>query len=366
MLPNNLPEASAQLPLSKTAAGNPPKSTPKTIAIDWLSVSCKRQKEPEEVWNRVTHEYGTKVFKVVEDWSLNGVPIFVAASVPRSNILPPETVLVKFENHFLYTPNFLGSFMDILHSAGLEPRRINRLDIALDFVKFDFNLRPLLFLERFGQNRYIDAKHHKYFEIGQTGRKKTPETLRFGARTAKVSTYLYNKSQEFRDKGNKIAIEHFWIANGLGMENEIWRLEVSFKGNLTEIFNKMTGEVWTIDLYTIQDWEFLKLMVMAAMNRHFSFLDTFTHHRKDRTKPVILFADLTTFEHKTQRVTYTKDTTRSHKTALKKLVEHAQELKEQENDLFAITIKIIEDYAGAHNLINYLMDKTAWAQLNDL
>ena len=256
--------------------------------------------------------------------------------------------------------------MDILYSAGLEPRRINRLDIALDFVKFDFNLRPLLFLERFGQNRYIDAKHHKYFEIGQTGTKKTPETLRFGARTATVSTYLYNKSQEFRDKGNKIAIQNFWIANGLGMESEIWRLEVSSNGNLTEIFNKMTGEVWKIDLVSIQDWEFIKLMIKSGIAHHFSFLDTFTHHRKDRMKPVILFADLTDFSHKTQRITYTKDPTSSHKTALKKLVEHAQELKEQENDLLAITIRIIEDYAGAHNLINYLMEKTAWAQLNDL
>ena len=88
MSSNYFPEASANLPLSKTAVDIPPQSTSKTIAIDWLSVSCKRQKDPEEVWNRVSHDYGTKVFKLVEDWSIDGIPIFVAASIPRSKILP--------------------------------------------------------------------------------------------------------------------------------------------------------------------------------------------------------------------------------------------------------------------------------------
>jgi len=293
----------------------------------------------------------------------NGEKIGTLTKSPRSPILPSDFGIFKFDNGFLYTKDFAITYLSILSDIGLQPIRVNRLDMCVDFVKFANNLSPFTFLKRFNSSIYVDSKRHSYREFGQTGNGKFVETLRLGSPSSPISVYLYNKTKEMQIKGEKLHILKFWNENGLGLEKTVWRLEVSISGNDLKDLEITSGEFRDIDFNKIGDMAYIKKIYFASINQHFNFKDSRTHSRKDRMKKVELFKITDELNTKLTRIKNDESPTRTHKLTLKTLVRHAQELKKIESEITANMIDVIEQFAASKQLVKYLIEKTDFLTL---
>ena len=89
--------------------------------------------------------------------------------------------------------------------------------------------------------------------IGLQSSRHTYQYLRFGSKVSKVSAYLYNKTQEFRDVKRKNYIAEAWAANDIDEAAEVWRLEFSLKGDGIKFVNQKTGEWQTKNLEMVLD-----------------------------------------------------------------------------------------------------------------
>lgn len=233
-------------------------STPKRcVNLDWLEVHCREpigqphnadyfREHGCEVQER---EYGTRVYKeMFTIMGTDGLPAIEVRRNPSSQglngIHDAEETHIRLNNRLCYFDDcaiLLKKFLDFHHYNDI---RISRIDICLDFVRFDFGDDPQKFVRRYLKHQYAKINqgdinvHGKDAWEGQEW-----NSLKWGNPLSIVSTKMYNKTLELKDHKSglygKPYIRQAWYICGFiddmqrvtkdGELVNVWRVEFSVK-----------------------------------------------------------------------------------------------------------------------------------------
>lgn len=231
------------------------------VNIDWLEIyaleSTDRYPCNAEYFRRHGYmvrerAFGTRVYKeMFEILNDDNQPMIEIRRNPASgegdfNGLVPQSTHIRLPNWILYQNNPVEMLSGFLLQHDYIFKRIFRIDICYDFVRFDTGDKPAKFVKR-----YLEGKFRKINQCSLTAHGEDNwnacnwNSLSWGARTSMVSTKLYNKTKELAEgKTDKPYIKTCWMMAGLidnptrctkynpdGTEEkvEVWRLEFSLR-----------------------------------------------------------------------------------------------------------------------------------------
>lgn len=232
---------------------------PRVYGIDWLemfvsespSVDYSAEGFRRRGWDVVERDYGTKT--MAEMMVLNdsmGYPFVEIRRAPRGLNQHPESCVytfgdsyVRLTNLYCYDSNPMKLMMDFLDREHYTVKKIYRIDLYLDIVRFDSGDIP--------KNVARRIVNHTYAKVNQTHRRTSGDDtwtecfdnwISWGATGSMVSTKFYNKTKEITDTGmKKTYILQRWKEAQLiddissirkdGSQVDVWRLEFSIKGN---------------------------------------------------------------------------------------------------------------------------------------
>lgn len=208
------------------------------LNIDWLQIHCKGQIEATKKLKFV-FKHATKQFQTV------GVLIYQKEEVASVSMHPhtelsnggmsADTILLKFKNKFLYqSPERLKIWIETIlaEMPAVKVVGLSRIDLALDFNTFKDGYEPATMIKDFCAERILKNSRGQFRTDGTHNRQINYHYLRFGNHTSERSIYLYNKSKEMREREHKKHIENSWHrCSEINVLNDVWRLELSMKGN---------------------------------------------------------------------------------------------------------------------------------------
>lgn len=305
--------------------------TPRCINLDWLEVHVL---EPLDQAPRdadyfrslglvvMEREYGTRVFGQMftilspEDHE----PMMEIRRAPKTKVLQANEVHLRLVNRVCYRDDAAQLMQTFIDTYGYEFRRISRVDIALDFERFDYGDRPKVFLRRYIEGVYSKINQANVSAHGtDTWTARNWNSISWGSPSSDVGTKFYNKTLELYDPikrvfakpyimqawmapdedGNALIDEHVKVmkadGNGIEFDHEIWRVEFSIRSSVRKWFViNRNGNAKdkqsirnTLDMYTSRD----KMLVLFASLAHhyFHFKHFDPNQRKDRCLDKRLF-----------------------------------------------------------------------------
>lgn len=229
------------------------------INIDWLEIYClepiAQPHTPD--WYRARglnveeREYGTRVykqmFKILDNY---GNDLLEIRREPKGEgreftVLPINACHIRLTNRLCYSDNAVAILVDFCKTYSIQVERIFRIDIALDFERFDSGDDPGKFVMRYIKRKYSkinQAEGHGHFTDRWDGR--CWNSLSWGSPKSAVGTKLYNKTKELQEVRDKPYIRQAWFLAGLIDDPQkktkkredrseyspvIWRLEFSIR-----------------------------------------------------------------------------------------------------------------------------------------
>lgn len=293
------------------------------VNLDWLEVHAR---EPQGLylnadyyrgkgWNVKEREYGTRVYREMFTLCDNiDEPILEIRRSPASSGLMGIHDLnechIRLSNRTCYWDNAAEYLQRFLAENMYYDVRISRVDICLDFVKFDRGDDPQSFVRRYFRHKYAKINQGRICGHGEdTWGGQEWNSLSWGSKTSNVTTKMYNKTMELYDVKldyyRKPYIREAWFKAGLiddiqrvrkdGETVNVWRVEFSLKSSQIKwILIELDGKernyqslLNTLECYTGRD----KLLVkFASLAQHYFRFKHFQKNvRKDRCEDKILF-----------------------------------------------------------------------------
>lgn len=298
-------------------------SVTRCVNLDWLEVHAREPiNQPRDATyymekGFIVHErdYGTRVYRQMFVLEGNdGENLLEIRRDPASQglngIHDPNECHIRLCNRTCYFDNAAEAFSQFLSEHGYTDIRISRVDICLDFVKFDKGDDPQAFVRRYFRHKYAKINQGRINTHGEdTWTGQEWNSLSWGSKTSAVTTKMYNKTMELHDTKTdtfkKPYIRQAWqlchmIDNWQrctlnGEVVYVWRVEFSLRSSVKgwvpiEIdgnpknYQSLRN---TLECYEGRD----KLLVMFASlaNHYFHFKKYKIGKRKDRCADKILF-----------------------------------------------------------------------------
>lgn len=310
----------------------------RVISIDWFQYWAKNVRRTRLVMHTEfsgTHNptTGSKInYRIIEGMEKHplfrdsftitnhGAAMVHVFMTPKMSSQRNDAVSVKVANRLLYKADWAWYLHDICDALGFEVLSITRADICIDFQRFDYrDLLPNQFIHAYLQDQrdnglptYIRKGRNVFCAYGNKALKpvfaksvvngKTEcmvksyfDYIRWGTRESNVCTYLYNKSQELRDKKSKPWIKERWAQVGLDeKKGDVYRVEFSIKAQGMQVAHLEEDEVThklsvaeinklTIDNYGLQ--AALEDVFWSYFDKYFTFHKVGNqHYRKDMPK----------------------------------------------------------------------------------
>lgn len=225
------------------------------VNLDWLEVHAREPiGEPHNAEFFREHgcwveerEYGTRVYKeMFVIYGSDNLPAIEVRRNPSSTglkgIHDAEETHIRVINRLCYFDDCAEKFRNWLDFYHYTDIRISRVDVCMDFVRFDFGDEPFRFVKR-----YVSHKYAKYAggDISLHGKDRWEgidlNSLKWGHPKSIVSTKMYNKTMELKDTKtglfSKPYIRQAWMMCGFiddvqhvtlqGREVDVWRIEFS-------------------------------------------------------------------------------------------------------------------------------------------
>lgn len=330
---------------------------PRCVNLDWLEVFAL---EPLNVraldafyyisqgYHVEERAYGTRVYRemfTIYDLR-DGEPLLEIRRNPKSLINDPRSCHIRLVNRTCYFNNAADLMAEFLKRNGYTFKRITRVDVCLDFERFDTGDRPGVFLRR-----YIERVYSKINQCDISPRGKDTwsgrdwNSISWGSPSSDVTTKLYNKTMELYDpvlkSYRKPYIRQAWQACGLVDDYvlmtktaadgtvytpDIWRVEFSVRSNVHNWFAiELDGHtqvkkkgVKAKNLQsmpnTLEAWNnrYKLLLMFASLAHHYFHFKYYREEvvdgetraiRKDRCPDKVLFRwnDVVNFRYKIER-----------------------------------------------------------------
>lgn len=294
------------------------------VNLDWLEVHVYEPiTEPRTAdyfrsAGFVVHErdYGTRVYKsmfTLDD--TNGQPFIEVRRDPKSTgdigIHQINECHLRLHNRSCYYDNAAALMAEFITKYGYEFQRISRVDVCLDFERFDYGDLPAKFVERYLKHRYAKINQGNIHAHGtDEWAGQTWNSLSWGHPNSQVSTKLYNKTLQLAQVKDKPYIRWAWYECGLVDEPihctkkkpdgttytpDIWRVEFSVRSSVKRWFvieqNGKRKDYRSIR-NTLEMWtgrEALWKMWASLAHHYFHFKKYQPNQRKDRCADKELF-----------------------------------------------------------------------------
>lgn len=331
------------------------------LNIDWLEVHCLEpiDEKPRDAdffrtlgFDVIQRPYGTRVYEqMFTIYFPDGEPFLEVRRVPVGSksltgklVIDPNSCHLRLHNRTCYIPSAAQLLIDFIQTYHYTFRRIARIDLALDFEKFDSGDDPQRFLNRYLAGRYSKINQSN---ISVHGKDKWDgrfwNSCSWGSPHSQIGTKFYNKSLELREAKDKPYIRQAWASAGLvddfiqltklGKDGvyykpTIWRLEFSIRSDVRNWFrmetflgerNKFHSIQNTLECYTSKKQQMNIFGSLAEHYFHFKLLEKNRKgevQRKDRCtdKLLFVFSDCEQF-YKIEKTATSKQNT-SHLSAL--------------------------------------------------
>lgn len=297
--------------------------TTRCINLDWLEVHAREQLSVAhdahyyrmKGYNVREREYGTRVYRqMFTILAPNDEPLLEIRRDPASQglggIHEANECHIRLCNRTCYFDNAAQLLSNFLREHQYTDVRISRVDICLDFVRFDLGDDPSSFVRRYFRHRYAKINQGRICGHGSdTWSGQEWNSISWGSKSSAVTTKLYNKTLELYDpKLDRFAkpyIREAWFRAGIiddiqrvtkdGESVNVWRVEFSLRSavknwvpiNLNGDERKYQSLKNTLDVYDTRE----KILVMfASLAQHyFRFKKFVPEKRKDRCPDKILF-----------------------------------------------------------------------------
>lgn len=297
------------------------------VNLDWLEVHCfEPSNDPHDAayFRRaglevVEREYGTRVYKEMFTISdRRGNPFVEVRRNPYSQgfqgVHAAEECHLRLVNAACYYDDAALRLQNFMDAYGYTFNRIARVDICLDFEKFDEGDDPAKFLSRYLRQVYSKINQGNITAHG-TDRwdGQLWNSVSWGSPSSAIGTKFYNKTQELYDPTSgtfkKPHIRYAWLKCGLiddfhkvlkknedgWYQPQIWRIEFSIRSSVKKWFTiELNGKERnyqsirnTLEMYDCRE----KLVTLfAALQQHyFHFKHYEKGKRKDRCDDKVLF-----------------------------------------------------------------------------
>ena len=302
-------------------------SSQRCVNLDWLEVHCLEpygDPHDAEYFRRVgltvmERDYGTRVYKemfTVND--VHGNPFVEVRRAPYSTgyagIHDERECHLRLVNAACYLDNAADLMQQFIDTYHYEFNRITRVDICLDFERFDEGDDPAVFLSRYLRQVYSKINQGNITAHGaDRWNGQVWNSVSWGSPTSAVGTKFYNKTMELYDPATgtyrKPHIRYAWLKCGLIDDfhkvlkrkddgyytPQIWRVEFSIRSSVKKWFAiELNGETKhyqsirnTLDMYDCRE----KLLTLfASLQQHyFHFKHYDKEQRKDRCPDKVLF-----------------------------------------------------------------------------
>lgn len=263
-------------------------------------------------------EYGTRVYEqMFTILDSHDEPFIEVRRKPKSSqdlhgVLDPYSAHIRLSNRYCYVDNPARIMRDFLAEHHYIFRRIFRIDLCLDFERFDLGDDPAKFIKR-----YLSHKFAKINQCNRTTRGRDrwdgcdDNYISWGAKKSMVSTKLYNKSLELQEVKYKPYIVWSWYKAGLiddpinrtktdshGIKRTpvIWRVEFSVQSGAAgwAILEDCTGaknrkKPIENNLSCYDTAEKILQMFASLAHHYFHFKHFEKDKRKDRCRDKVLF-----------------------------------------------------------------------------
>jgi hypothetical protein len=243
--------------------------------IDYLFLFGTFQADLETIsphgMDLVNLQKSTSIFKKQYELKLNGVTYASIVYQPHSSILPHNSGMIKISNFLLYSSDLKATTHHIFSCLGFEFKRVSRVDIAVDLVKFDNDYSPPQLISNFLHNTIKKDGRSKFKVIGSNSGVKSYEYLKFGSGSSEISSYIYNKSLEMQQVKAKQWIFDHWRVSGWNGFSDVWRLEFSLKLQSKMILNANDAEILDFTLEDLFNPDFLPALFNSLLYSHFRF-----------------------------------------------------------------------------------------------
>lgn len=297
--------------------------TKRCVNLDWLEVDVLEPhtgNDPEYFRGHgfvvEERDYGTRVYaQMFTIMDNNGQPFMEVRRKPKTSVLSPQDVHLRLVNRACYYDNAAQLMAEFIERYDYLFMRIARVDICLDFERFDKGDDPKAFLMRYLSGKYSkinQANIHAHGSDYWNGRDWN--SISWGSATSDIGTKMYDKTLELFDEQAQVYrkpyIRQAWQVCGLVDDwhdctkhdetgavyhPRIWRVEFSIRSSVKNWFliNK-NGRAKdkqsirnTLEMY---DGRERLLTLFASLSCHyFHFKYYEADQRKDRCKDKILF-----------------------------------------------------------------------------
>lgn len=230
------------------------------VNIDWLECYCLEDSinYPHNAeffrghgWEVREREYGTPMYQEMFTlYDTHGEPFCEVRRAPKSDklrggIFDPSSAHVRLCNRACYHNCAATNLQLFLEQWGFSYQRITRVDLCLDFERFDYGDDPQVFLQRFVKGRYSKINQANISLHGlDMWDGRSWNSVKWGSPKSMVATRLYNKTMELQQVHDKPYIRQAWQLSGLvddwaSLEKKrrdgsvykpaIWRVEFAVK-----------------------------------------------------------------------------------------------------------------------------------------
>lgn len=293
------------------------------VNLDWLEVHAREPLgQPRDAFYYASlgfsvrrRDYGTRVYR--EMFTILDTfeePLLEVRRDPASKgiigIHDENECHLRLCNRTCYFDNAADFFRIFLEKHGYTDIRISRVDICLDFTRFDKGDYPQAFVRRYMQHRYAKINQGRIAGHGEdTWSGQEWNSLKWGSLKSLVTTKLYNKTMELYNpklgRYGKPYIREAWRKSGLiddieqctlnGEKVDVWRVEFSMiSGVKNWIRLELDGKDTKFhslknNLETYKNRERILVMFASLARHYFRFKKYEEGKRKDRCDDKILF-----------------------------------------------------------------------------
>lgn len=299
------------------------------VNLDWLEVYAHESPDsyPHDAaffmnrgWEVVVRPYGTRVYdQMFTLYDRDHEPLLEIRRLPAGAfdpgklcILDPYSCHIRLHNRTCYREDAADFLQAFMVKYGFDFQRISRVDICLDFTRFDRGDDPGIFLQRYMAGRYSKLNQANISAHGlDQWDGRFWNSVSWGARSSMVQTKFYNKTKELREGRDKVYIRQAWALAGLVDD---FQTLIKRKADGTEY----TPDVWRVEfsvMSSVKGWVVLEdchgkrkqlrsvrntlacyrtkpllLDMFASLASHYFFFKHFVAgRRKDRCETKVLF-----------------------------------------------------------------------------
>lgn len=336
---------------------------PYAINVDWLQVFCHDGNTgnlSSIYFEKSAYEFqllphGSRHFK--ELWEVHnedGDKYAIIQRVPHSSIISADGAIIQLCNRELYRPHYAAEFLLFLSAHKFTYKSISRLDVCFDSNVLRNRLRHSTFITKIMQGLVLKNNQSKvqwnFSSVANVGKPMECNSCAFGSKSSGVSTKMYNKTLEMKEQTNKPYITENWVCNGLNINEDVWRIEISIKSDSSTTIRTESGEIFRLSADSLQMQEIVEDIFFSYANKYFSFKSNTGKKNKTRMPDFLIFPDEKIATLHPVRITECKDSGRGDRIFLKKLLSLQNEFAKADNQTFTALKEVINTFTLTRNL----------------